>query len=155
MIDKKELSEYILENKHISVPELMMKKSVSYKEARGYLKNLQSAGVVKSVGNMTYELENAVLVACRFVLTSRDAKVTALLSANNAQYEGLRAVYSSAKLRSGEFSMMAMRRFRSMVDESVWDWLIDNRVINDSFVLLMDKTSVLSVITYLKLFVYN
>jgi len=155
MIDRKELSKYVLARRNISVPELMLERGLSYGEAREFVSDLEKAGVVKSVGNMDYEIEKTIQGICRIMLDSNDKRLKALLNATKDQYEGLRAVFSNAKSRSSEFTMMAMRRCRNMMDSDVWDWLVKNGVINDEFVLTMDRNEVLSVITYLKAFVYD
>ena len=155
MIDRKALSEYLFNAKRISVPELMLKKGISYGEARQFVRDMETAGAVKSVGNMSYEIEKEVYDACYSALTTANKQITALLSATKEQYEGLRAAYNNAKMRPSEFTMMAMRRCRNMMDDEVWDWLIKSHVINEDFLLTINKGDLFSVITYLRIFVYG
>lgn len=155
MIDRKELSAYLFEAKRISVPELMLKKGLSYGDARRFVCDMEEAGAVTCVGDMSYEIEKEVYDACHSALTTANKQIIALLSATKEQYEGLRAAYNNAKTRPSEFTMMAMRRCRNMMDEEVWDWLVKSHVINEDFLLTINKGDLLSVITYLRVFIYG
>ena len=154
--DKKALADFILERRQFSVPELMVKFSLSYVDARDYVRRLERIKGVsrKDSHSMRYTLDAELYRACRKAVESTDEQTTVLLAATRAQYEGLSAVHTHGRSRYSELTMMAMRRSRRMMQEGVWEWMMKNGVINEDYALLMDKERLSAVLAYLKAFVY-
>lgn len=152
MIDKASLILHVMEQKKASVPELMLRFSLSYQEARSYVANLSKANVIGPVGDMQFELLPSFAATCSRLLQEQGDVLRALLQADETQYRAMYAVYKKGKIRFGEYTANEMRRLKDVLGDDVWEWMVKNRVLNDRYELVMHKDLLFSILTLLATF---